>query len=147
MAIGCDANAYCVDLTGKAHQTVVFRPNSKKSWLGQFRPCDSEKGTFTCKCNNGYEGNGTHCDDINECLTDGHLCDTGQHGNGNCTNTPGGFECWCPPPFVGSGRAGDWLVSKLLALLTFKLYLKPSSVTFLIFATQKIHAQDQTLDV
>ena len=138
MALGCDANAHCVDLTGKAHLTAVHRRNSSEN--NSFPPCDSEKGTFTCKCNKGYEGNGTHCDDINECLTDGHLCDTGPHGNGNCTNTPGGFECWCPPPYVGSGRAGDWLVSKVLAPLAFKLYLKPSSVTFRIFVIQKIHA-------
>ena len=73
---------------------------------------DVATGTFTCKCNDGFTGDGNTCDDINECETDGHLCDTGEHGKGNCTNTPGGFECWCPPPYVGSGRAGDWLVSK-----------------------------------
>ena len=105
------------------------------------RLCDYDEGTFTCKCNNGYEGNGTHCEDINECLTDGSLCDTGPHGNGNCTNTPGGFECWCPPPFVGSGRFGDWLVSHFFAYYIFsELSVKPSQVIFLIFATRKIHA-------
>ena len=75
-------------------------------------------GTFTCKCNDGFEGDGHTCDDINECLTDGHMCDTQMNadnntGNGNCTNTPGSYECWCPPPFVGSGRVGDWLVLNL----------------------------------
>ena len=43
-----------------------------------------------------YQGNGTHCDDVDECATIGgslgHHC-TLEHGT--CINLPGGYTCAC----------------------------------------------------
>ena len=30
--------------------------------------CDNEFGTFTCTCNDGWEGNGTYCSNIGQSL-------------------------------------------------------------------------------
>ena len=30
--------------------------------------------TFSCACNEGYTGNGTHCEDVNECARGTHNC-------------------------------------------------------------------------
>jgi hypothetical protein len=32
--------------------------------------CNNTAGSFECACNLGYEGNGTNCTDIDECLRD-----------------------------------------------------------------------------
>ena len=43
--------------------------------------CTNTEGSYRCVCNEGYDGNGTSCVDIDECHTL-TPCDT----NANCTN-------------------------------------------------------------
>lgn len=50
-----------------------------------------------CVCPEGYEGDGTTCDDVDECAA--APCDA----NATCTNTPGAFMCECDDGFVGDG--------------------------------------------
>ncbi|XP_066292680.1 mucin-22-like [Branchiostoma lanceolatum] len=52
---------------------------------------DSDPGVgFSCECNSGYEGNGTHCQDVNECTSGVSGC------SDICNNTVGSFVCDCP---------------------------------------------------
>lgn len=68
-------------------------------------PCDTNAGcvdgntTFTCTCNTGYTGNGTHCSNINEC--DSNPCDV----NADCVDSPGSYSCTCKSGFTGNGTS------------------------------------------
>ncbi|XP_028391577.1 uncharacterized protein LOC114516333 [Dendronephthya gigantea] len=65
------------------------------------KPCDVDAkctnviGSYHCKCNKGYSGDGFFCLDIDECST--NPC----HMNATCTNTIGGFSCQCNPNTSG----------------------------------------------
>lgn len=51
----------------------------------------STNGTAICVCATGYTGNGTSCENIDECMIDG-ICP----GEGfQCENTAGSFLCFC----------------------------------------------------
>ena len=47
----------------------------------------------------GYTGNGTFCEDIDECVTDTDNCAS----ESTCSNSPGGFTCLCNTGFTGDG--------------------------------------------
>ena len=67
-------------------------------------PCDegacNAAGTACSGCPVGYENVGTDtapsCVDVDECARSLDDCDT----NATCANTPGGFECSCPPEYL-----------------------------------------------
>ncbi len=59
--------------------------------------CTNTPGSFTCECNDGYEGPGNFCNDVDDCLS--NPCDE----NATCINTEGSFYCQCP---VGYRRVG-----------------------------------------
>ena len=52
-----------------------------------------------CVCNEGYEGDGQTCLDVNECDAEPAICDP----NAQCTNTVGSFECICNAGWEGTG--------------------------------------------
>jgi len=82
--------------------------------------CTNTIGSFTCKCNSGYSGNGVSCTgilyfslssfffqiqkplnnlDIDECNLKTDNCDS----KATCTNTPGSFNCTCKTGYSGNG--------------------------------------------
>lgn len=63
--------------------------------------CKTTDGVTSCVCDDGYEGDGFACDDIDECAEGDGPCDE----NATCTNTPGGFECACNEGYFGTGSA------------------------------------------
>ena len=58
------------------------------------KPFISE-GSYSCTCNEGFEGSGASCSDINECKL-GVCAD-----NALCVNTVGSFSCDCSLGFTG----------------------------------------------
>jgi sulfatase modifying factor 1 len=63
--------------------------------------CSNTIGGFTCKCKNGYAGDGVTCNDVNECTAQTSNCSA----SADCTNTTGGFTCKCKTGFTGDGVA------------------------------------------
>lgn len=58
--------------------------------------CTNAPGSFTCSCNVGYIGNGTDCEDLNEC-DENTTCPM----NAFCYNTVGSFYCECDRGYSG----------------------------------------------
>ncbi|XP_025412034.1 fibrillin-2-like isoform X2 [Sipha flava] len=58
--------------------------------------CINTLGSYRCSCNKAYkiDRTGTHCNDVNECLTNPPPCEM------SCQNLEGGFACGCPPGFL-----------------------------------------------
>lgn len=66
--------------------------------------CCNLPGHFVCKCQDGFEGNGTQsCRDVDECL----IADSCGRG-ALCTNKLGSFECECPQGFTGDPMKECW---------------------------------------
>lgn len=63
--------------------------------------CNSiEDNQFECVCNEGFEGDGLECNDIDECELELDTCDE----NADCTNIPGSYECDCSMGYIGDGE-------------------------------------------
>ena len=61
-------------------------------------------GSFTCSCNTGWTGDGTSCQDVDECGNQGtNNCDT----NAECTNNDGSYTCQCKAGYQGDGTNGN----------------------------------------
>jgi hypothetical protein len=57
--------------------------------------CVDEK----CECDDGYDGDGVTCTDIDECAGDNE-CSV----DASCTNTPGDYDCTCNVGYKGNGE-------------------------------------------
>ncbi|XP_065180018.1 uncharacterized protein LOC135810453, partial [Sycon ciliatum] len=57
--------------------------------------CSNNDGSYACACNPGYTGNGTNCQDIDECSS--NPCQ-----NGTCHNLVDLYQCRCHPGFAGT---------------------------------------------
>ena len=61
--------------------------------------CENGFGTWDCICNDGFEGDGFTCTDIEECARDLDDC----HLDADCTNTVGAYTCTCHAGYEGTG--------------------------------------------
>ena len=63
--------------------------------------CTNTDGSYTCKCNAGYTGDGETCNDVDECNDGSDTCDV---DNAACTNTDGSYTCNCNAGYNGDGE-------------------------------------------
>nr|XP_039248792.1 fibulin-1-like [Styela clava] len=61
--------------------------------------CVTSGASSACVCDDGYERNGTECNDNNEC-SKSHDC----HKNAECINIPGNYTCTCNEGYTGDGK-------------------------------------------
>ena len=61
--------------------------------------CQNLIGSYSCRCDTGWMGNGTFCSDMDECTFGSFSC----HPRAQCTNTLGSFDCSCPTGYSGNG--------------------------------------------
>ncbi|XP_040211797.1 uromodulin-like, partial [Rana temporaria] len=67
--------------------------------------CSEFGGYGECTCKEGFTGDGTSCNDIDECQNDyTHNCNT--YGAGSCVNTIGSFTCNCSSEYGYNAEFG-----------------------------------------
>ncbi|XP_028416436.1 fibrillin-2-like [Dendronephthya gigantea] len=96
--------------------------------------CSNTIGLFTCTCNEGYTGDGTRCEDINECVGKSRKCSgAGQE----CFNFPGAYRCNCisPRQQIIDGECTDIQASVegqfvIINLVYIPAYNDPQSVEY-----------------
>ena len=82
--------------------------------------CINTEGNYSCACRHGWRINQTYsasttsercvydisplCVDVDECAEESHHCSSYKgHANAVCTNTVGGFQCFCSQGWQGDG--------------------------------------------
>lgn len=108
---------------------------------------------YKCRCPWGYRGDGTHCEDIDECEEKLHNCDY------KCVNLPGRFRCECPSGsrLVGgsgngvpgvcipAGAASPWLVYGVVPLAVLVAAL---AAGFAVYeARRKARAREEITEI
>eukprot|EP00736_Rhodelphis_marinus_P000713 Rmarinus@m.19555 len=65
--------------------------------------CKNLEGSYSCTCNEGYDGDGFFCEDIDECAGEAgvEVCDM----YATCTNTIGAYSCDCNDGYEGGGQS------------------------------------------
>ncbi|CAH1775918.1 unnamed protein product [Owenia fusiformis] len=61
--------------------------------------CANTFGSYDCECLPGFTGDGTTCEDIDECATETDPC----HEFAECSNVPGSCTCTCANGYTGDG--------------------------------------------
>ena len=64
--------------------------------------CTNTLGGFECNCAQGWQGDGSYCTDVNECVG-GSVCGMNQI----CSNVPGNYSCSCSDGWISSGPNND----------------------------------------
>ncbi|XP_077305989.1 uromodulin-like [Lithobates pipiens] len=67
--------------------------------------CGEFGGDQQCTCKVGFAGNGTYCEDIDECQ-DRYTNNCGFYGGGTCVNTIGSYTCKCNNGFKYKEESG-----------------------------------------
>lgn len=77
--------------------------------------CKDTEGSYECKCDVGYVGDGLTCESENECRRNGALC----HPKADCLDNGDSYTCFCRSGYEGDGYS--WWVSKFSEKVRFYL--------------------------
>ncbi|CAG9834182.1 unnamed protein product [Diabrotica balteata] len=97
-----DSQCHCNDGYGGCSCEVPDENECKYRPCDVFAHCTNTLGSFHCTCFPGYQGDGFHCEDINEC--DDPAIAARCVENSECCNLPAHFLCKCLPGYEGDGE-------------------------------------------
>ena len=60
-------------------------------------------GSYLCTCKRGFAGNGTYCENIDECERNIHICSEEAY----CIDMVGFYTCECWDGYTGNGTVCD----------------------------------------
>ncbi|MFY0541306.1 calcium-binding EGF-like domain-containing protein [Nannocystis pusilla] len=89
--------------TTTGDDTTTGTPDDPTSTTNAVDPCDAcgENASCrgdTCVCDEGFEGDGQTCTDLDECAGKNDCA-----VDATCSNTPGGYDCACNEGYKGNG--------------------------------------------
>ncbi|CAH1243104.1 FBN2 [Branchiostoma lanceolatum] len=91
-------SGYYLDADGKTCINIDECASNGTNDCSTNAVCQDEDGGFRCTCKPGYEGDGSLCGDVNECILNGR---NGQGGcKVGCQNLLGSYVCICGTGFV-----------------------------------------------
>ena len=61
--------------------------------------CHNSYSAYNCSCNDGFEGDGFYCTNVDECALELDTC----HQNATCIDTYGDYNCTCDLGYEGDG--------------------------------------------
>ncbi|KAJ8036652.1 Latent-transforming growth factor beta-binding protein 4 [Holothuria leucospilota] len=93
----CEEGFVIDELTGECIDLDECEDNSHD--CDEEAYCTNIPGGYTCRCNEGYSGNGTLCEDQLECEGSNHC-----NANSRCQDLPGSYYCVCQDGYQGNGE-------------------------------------------
>ena len=84
--------------------------------------CEPVEGTasqFQCRCRPGYAGDGSVCDDVNECVFDSVPCPE----NSVCHNSAGSYSCTCREGMEMNERGECEAIGETYMILDSRFFL------------------------
>ncbi|CAF0723375.1 unnamed protein product [Brachionus calyciflorus] len=121
----CNENSICVNTLGSFKCECVsgferFSLNSNQCYdideckdesqmneCHHYAKCENTYGSYNCSCLDGFYGNGTYCEDINECHLSQNSSKSLCNETGICVNTIGHYRCDCFNGFKNSENSTE----------------------------------------
>ncbi|XP_019632656.1 PREDICTED: uncharacterized protein LOC109476214 [Branchiostoma belcheri] len=97
---GCDSG-YMIGTDGRQCTDIDECSDSSLNDCDPNAFCNNNQGGYTCSCRQGYTGNGTSCEDYDECTFGSRMENCS--ANSQCFNFNGGFNCTCRDGYTGDG--------------------------------------------
>ncbi|XP_065053803.1 uncharacterized protein LOC135682724 [Rhopilema esculentum] len=101
VAGNCSDINECLLLPTATPATLKNASSPNKLYCDAFADCVNLQGSYTCRCKAGFIGNGTSCQDINECELGSQSIKCAQVAD--CINLPGSYQCKCRAGYTGDG--------------------------------------------